>query len=119
MTESGVVEMSTSERTLPTTKPQPWIPRLVVGNVVALIGALLTSFASGSMSPWLTSWRAIFFGLVFGQASLLGIWGALGQNPWWVRLMGVSPVRLPPPSGTGSMAVSEFPESEGSAYDVR
>ena len=91
MTESGVVEMSTSERTLPTTKPQPWIPRLVVGNVVALIGALLTSFASGSMSPWLTSWRAIFFGLVFGQASLLGIWGALGQNPWWVRLMGVSP----------------------------
>jgi ABC-type Mn2+/Zn2+ transport system permease subunit len=84
--------MSTSERTLPTTRPQPWIPRLVVGNVVvALIGALLTSFASGSMSPWLTSWRAIFFGLVFGQASLLGIWGALGQNPWWVRLMGVSP----------------------------
>ena len=75
--------MSTSERTLPTTKPQPWILWLVVGNVVvALIGALLTSFASGSVSPWLTPWRAIFFGLVFGQASLLGIWGA------WDRIRG-------------------------------
>ena len=73
-------------------KPQRWILRLVAGNVVvALFGALLTSLGSDSFSPFPTPWRAIFFGLVFGQASLLGIWGALGPGPWWVRLMGVSP----------------------------
>jgi hypothetical protein len=32
---------------------------------------------------------AAFVGLVFSQASLLGIWFGSGTNPWWIRLIGV------------------------------
>jgi hypothetical protein len=32
---------------------------------------------------------ASFIGLVFSQASLLGIWGGSGTNRWWIRLVGV------------------------------
>jgi hypothetical protein len=31
---------------------------------------------------------AILYGLIFSQTGLLGIWGGLGTNRWWVRLFG-------------------------------
>jgi len=56
---------------------------VVVHIVIGLIGAL----AAYSPSPDFL--RAAFVGIVFSQTSLLGIWGGLGTNPWWSRLIGV------------------------------
>ena len=53
--------------------------------VVGLIGAFVAYFAG--RGPTLRG--AAFVGIVFSQTSLLGIWGGLGTNPWWSRLIGV------------------------------
>ena len=76
--------MSSSEPTLPPMNPRRRMLWLVVMHiVVGLIGAL----AAYSPSPDFL--RAAFVGIVFSQTSLLGIWGGLGTNPWWKRLVGV------------------------------
>ena len=59
---------------------------LFVGHIaVGLTGAFVTWLAG----PSPTVWGYAFFGIVFGQTSLLGIWGGLGTNRWWIRLIGV------------------------------
>ena len=68
------------------TTPRPRILWLVLAHiVVGLTGAFVVYFAR--RGP--TLWGAVFVGVVFSQTSLLGIWGGLGTNPWWSRLIGV------------------------------
>ena len=51
--------------------------------------------AAGGLAAWFRTPPgvdlviAVFVGIVFSQTSLLGIWGGLGTNPWWSRLIGV------------------------------
>jgi len=67
-------------------QPRRRILWLVVAHiVVGLVGAVV-AYRAGP-SPTLKG--AVFFGLVFSQTSLLGIWGGLGTNPWWQRLIGI------------------------------
>jgi hypothetical protein len=61
------------------------IVHLVVGVVVAAIVMSTTDRRSGPPPRLL----AAFVGIVFGQASLLGIWASLGTTPWRRRLIGV------------------------------
>jgi len=76
--------MSSSEPILPPMNPRSrmlWL--VVVQIVVGLIGALAAYLPSPDFL------RVAFVGIVFSQTSLLGIWGGLGTNPWWKRLVGV------------------------------
>lgn len=76
--------MSSDEPTTGTTNSR--ILWLVLAHV--LVGPLMpfvTHFAG--WSPPL--WKAAFLGVLFGQTSLLGIWGGLGASSWWRRLIGV------------------------------
>jgi hypothetical protein len=76
--------MSSTEPTLPPMNPRRRILWLVVAHIVAgLTGAIAAYFSSPDFL------RAAFVGIVFSQTSLLGIWGGLGTNPWWSRLIGV------------------------------
>ena len=78
--------MSATEPTLVPPNPRRTILWLVVGHiVVGLIGAFV-AYPAGN-SPSLRG--AAFLGIVFSQTSLLGIWGGLGSNPWWHRVIGV------------------------------
>jgi len=58
--------------------------------VQVLAGLLLSALAEHNRShhPGLASVALI--GTVFGQVSLLGIWGGLGCGPWYLRLVGVA-----------------------------
>jgi hypothetical protein len=53
--------------------------------MVGLIGARAVNLG-GPSAPLV---NFLFFGVLFGDISLLGTWGALGANPWGERLMGV------------------------------
>ncbi len=79
------VAMSSTESPLGPVTPRRRILWLVVVHiVVGLMGAFVTySSASRSLRG------AAFFGIVFSQTSLLGIWGGLGSSAWWRRLIGV------------------------------
>jgi ABC-type multidrug transport system fused ATPase/permease subunit len=67
------------------TTPRPRILWLVLAHiVVGLTGAFVAYPLRG---PTLRG--PAFVGIVFSQTSLLGIWGGLGTNPWWSRLIGV------------------------------
>ena len=78
--------MSSDKPTPRATNPQRRIHWLGLCHfVVGMMTAAVAFFARQSPAMWGT----IFAGLVFGQASLLGIWGSLGSGPWWRRLLGV------------------------------
>jgi len=78
--------MSTSEANLVATNPRRRILWLVLAHVaIGLTGAVVATFAP---SPR-TLPGAVLVGIVFGQTSLVGIWGSLGTVPWWTRLIGV------------------------------
>ncbi len=78
--------MSSDKPTPRATNPRRRIHWLVLSHfMVGTTSAAMAFFAR--QSP--TLWGAFFVGLVFGQASLLGIWGSLGSGPWWWRLLGV------------------------------
>lgn len=66
------------------------IPSRIVGlvsaHVVIGVGADLLAHPVRDQ-PTLRG--VLLFGIVFSQTSLLGIWGGLGTNPWWERLIGV------------------------------
>jgi hypothetical protein len=75
--------MSSDEPITGTTNPR--ILWLVVGHVVVgLIGALAAYFPGPDSIR-----RAAFVGIVYSQASLVGIWGSLGSGPAWRRVIGV------------------------------
>ncbi len=59
---------------------------VILHIVMGGMGAFLTSRLDRNR-PALE--LAAFVGLVLSQVSLLGIWGSLGTNPWWMRLTGV------------------------------
>ena len=58
---------------------------LVIAPVVIGLIAALMSYPVRD-NPTLLG--LVFFGIVLSQTSLLGIWGGLGTNPWWTRLIG-------------------------------
>lgn len=58
---------------------------VVVHIVVGWMGAYIAY--SANRHPKL--WAGALVGLMLSQASLLGIWGSLGTNPWWKRVIGV------------------------------
>ena len=59
---------------------------LVVGHAALGLVGVCVAYLAGS-TPTLRG--AAFVGLVFGQTSLLGIWGGLGTRSWRTRLIGV------------------------------
>lgn len=78
--------MSSDKPTSAHTNPRRRILWLVVVHVVAgLLAAVVANFAGSR--PSLRG--AALIGIVFSQASLLGIWIGLGSSPWWRRLLGV------------------------------
>ena len=78
--------MSSDEPTSGPKAPRRRLLWLVLAHlVVGLIGAFVACFAGSPRTPWV----AAFVGVVFGQTSLLAIWGSLGLSPWWQRLIGV------------------------------
>lgn len=60
---------------------------LIVGHVVVGLTGAFVVFWFTDRSPTLCGFA--FLGIVFGQTSLLGIWGGLGATPWWSRMVGV------------------------------
>ncbi len=76
-----------SDKPIPrATNPQRTIHWLGLGHIViGMMSAAVAFFVPHSP----TLWGASFVGLVSGQASLLGIVGSLGSDPWWRRLLGV------------------------------
>jgi len=70
---------------VPTPPPRGMLWLLAAHVVVGLIGARAVNL--GGLSAPLVNF--LFFGVLFGDISLLGTWGALGANPWGERLMGV------------------------------
>jgi hypothetical protein len=54
---------------------------------VHVITGLILSWLAGPRPP--SFLQALFIGVVFSQASLLGFWGGLGTNHWLVRFVGV------------------------------
>jgi len=80
------VDASPPQFTLvPTPPPRGMLWLLAAHVVVGLIGARAVNL--GGLSAPLVNF--LFFGVLFGDISLLGTWGALGANPWGERLMGV------------------------------
>jgi len=79
--------MSSDEPTTGTTNSRRRIFQLVVGHVV--VGLIAASLVAYFAPRGPTQRGAAFIGIVFSQTSLLGIWGGLGTNPWWSRLIGV------------------------------
>ena len=65
------------------------VPRRIVWLVIAhvLVG-LVTAFVAAFAGTTPTLRAGIFLGIVFSQTSLLGLWGGLGNNLWWTRLIG-------------------------------
>jgi hypothetical protein len=78
--------MQAEESTPAISSPRVRIIWLICIHIVVgpLVGAIAAATGTG---PGLLS--ACFVGLVFSQASLLGIWGGSGTNRWWIRLVGV------------------------------
>jgi hypothetical protein len=74
----------------PTERPRkPRLRWLVLAHVAI-------SLSTGMLAAWIgfspsgsNMAVAVSVGIVFGQTSLLGIWGALGTSSWWKRLLGV------------------------------
>ena len=54
-----------------------------------VVGGLIPAFVAYVAGPGPSLRGAFFIGIVFSQASLLGIWTGLGSSPWWRRLLGV------------------------------
>jgi hypothetical protein len=73
---------------VPRTKPRLRLLVLVLAHIAIGLaaGGLATWFRR---PPGVDLAIAVFVGIVFSQTSLLGIWGGLGTNPWWSRLIGV------------------------------
>jgi hypothetical protein len=76
----------------PTERPRK--PR--VRWLVLVLAHVAIGLSTGMLAAWIgfSHWGsdlvvAVFVGIVFGQTSLLGIWGALGTSSWWKRLLGV------------------------------
>ena len=68
----------------PTTFPKRIFWLVVVQVAIGLLAAL------SEHSDYGDTWKLAFFvGIVFSQISLLGIWGGLGGNILWQRLIGV------------------------------
>jgi len=73
---------------VPRTKPRLRLLVLVLAHIAM-------GLAAGCWAAWfrippnVDLVIAVFVGIVFSQTSLLGIWGGLGTNPWWSRLIGV------------------------------
>jgi len=61
----------------------------LIGAHLALGLALGTFLRLGNYSGQASLPLTFFAGLLFAQASLLGIWGSLGAGPWWIRLVGI------------------------------
>jgi hypothetical protein len=79
-------DMSPDKLTSASRHPRRKMLWLLAGHVVVgLAGAVVAWFAGHSP----TVWGFTFLGIVLGQTSLLGIWGGLGTNRWWIRLIGV------------------------------
>lgn len=64
--------------------------------LVLVLAHVAIGLSTGMLAAWIgfSHWGsdlvvAVFVGIVFGQTSLLGIWGALGTSSWWKRLLGV------------------------------
>ena len=87
------MESNAKEADLPQEKPtsapthaRQGIIWLVVGHAALGLVGVWVAYLAGS-EPTLRG--AAFVGLVFGQTSLLGIWGGLGTCSWLKRLIGV------------------------------
>ena len=66
------------------------IPRRIVGLVSAhVVIGLGAALVAHPVREDANLRGLLLFGVVFSQTSLLGIWGGLGTNPWWTRLIGV------------------------------
>lgn len=78
--------MSSSQPILPAMNPRRRILWLVVGHVVV---GLIWALAADSPGPD-SMRRAAFVGIVFSQTSLLGIWGCLGSDAAWRRVIGAA-----------------------------
>ncbi|MEK6233435.1 MAG: hypothetical protein N2C14_01885, partial [Planctomycetales bacterium] len=69
---------------------QPWNPRVAVPLLIAFHVLALTGFVSllDPGGPAASPTEVLFLGIVFGQATLIGIWVGLGN--WWflLRLVG-------------------------------
>ena len=70
---------------VPTRPPRGILWLLAAHVVVGLIGARAVNLG-GPSAPLV---NFLFFGVLFGDISLLGTWGALGAHPWRERLIGV------------------------------
>ena len=79
-----VASMLPNQPASTSTYPRLW---LIVGHIVVGLTGAFVVFWLTDRSP--TVWAFAFLGIVFGQTSLLGIWGGLGANPWWSRMVGV------------------------------
>ena len=67
---------------------KPRLRWLVLAHVaISLSTGMLAAWTGAASGPNLAV--AVFVGIVFCQTSLLGIWGGLGTNSWWSRLLGV------------------------------
>ena len=84
--QTGESSMSSDEPTSAPTDSRRRILWLIVGHIVVGLMGAFVAYPAGN-SPSLRG--AAFLGIVFSQTSLLGIWGGLGSNPWWQRVIGV------------------------------
>ncbi len=79
--------MASDQWTSAPQRPRWIIWWLIIAHVaIGLAGAAAMPAFPNYRDP---AWDGVFVGNVYGQASLLGIWGGLGQCVWWKRLGGV------------------------------
>jgi hypothetical protein len=83
---NNVASMSHDKPTSAPAHPRRRMLWLLVGHVVVGPVVAVVTWLAGTDS---TPWTAAFSGIVFSQASLLGIWGSLGTGSWWRRVIAV------------------------------
>jgi hypothetical protein len=82
------VALSGTETQPPPIRPRHSVLWLVVAHgVLGLLLGALCAWWSRYSAPDLVV--AVLVGIAFSQTSLLGIWGSLGTNSSWSRLLGV------------------------------